>query len=263
MNPRLTMTALSLTVVGVALTACTSSTPAASTAAPRSPKPLSASAALHDSISKLASADYNVTVSGGGQTGKGAVDPSGKLAVMDVSTPIAAHTELKMDTLTSAGQVFLRIDAGSQVDHALHVNPSVWMRIQTAKLHQDVALPLDPDSSSDPEDIGGLIQAVVSVHRTDATHYAGTMDLNQSGGVLSPDQSDLTKAGAKAKAVPFTAVLDTSGRLVSLTVNAAKANKDMSVTVKISDYGTATAVTKPSASSTITTPASVYSMLNS
>ncbi len=226
-----------------------------------SPSPLAPADALTAAVNKLATASYNVKGTGGDLSATGAVNTTAKTAFLNLSTPIGSGQTLKMDTVLIDGAIYLKMDAGI-ANSSMHLNPKAWMLIDPAKVHEDVALPLDTADLTDPLDIDGLNQGVISVTRTDPTHYAGTIDLTQTGGVSSPDPDDLTKAGAKAKAVPFTATLDSQGRLVTFSVNGAKISKALQFGLVFSHYGAATAAVKPAAKSIVKASSSIYSLIN-
>jgi hypothetical protein len=253
-----------LVTLALGVTACGSGANTAATyhpAASPSPTPSTAKDALTASIDQLGSASYNVTANAGGVTGAGAVDATAEEAYLNLVTPIGSGRKLKMNTVATGGKVYLLMDAGI-ANKPMHLNPKTWLLIDPAKLGKDVALPLDTADLADPLDLYGLNQGVVSVYRTDATHLAGLIDLTRTGGVSSPDSTEIAKAGAAAKAVPFTATLDDQGRLIAFTVNGAKISKALQFTIVLSHYGAASAVSAPATSSVTNASSSIYSLLN-
>jgi hypothetical protein len=87
------------------------------------------------------------------------------------------------------------------------------------------------------------------------------VDLTQSTGLSAPDASVLPLLGDAARAVPFQAILDEQGRILSLLIGLDATGKPLS-TITISDYGTSVAVTKPVPTEVIKAPASVYGVFN-
>lgn len=244
------------TLMCLALTACGSGGPVG--AKPSTPEPLAPIDALQKSLTLMHSVTYDVTATVDGVTGTGSIDPANGRAKIAVTTPIGGGEKMTMTNVNAGGKTYLKIDAGS-ANKPLHLNPAKWSIIDPDKLGDDVALPLDGDDPADPLDLDGLTQAITAAHRTDPTHYAGTIDMTKAGGVLGPDPSELSKAGAKAKSVPFTAVLDEQGRLTSFAIDASGTGKHLSVSVTIMHYGAA----KPVAVPTTAAPASasMYSLL--
>jgi hypothetical protein len=252
-----------LVTVALGIGACGPSTHATApgpTASP-SPSPLTAKGALTASVTMLNTTSYNVKVTGDGVTGSGAVNAPTSGAFLNLVMPIGSGTNLKMNTLAVDGKVYLKMDAGI-ANSGMHLRPKTWLLVDPAKLGKDVSLPLDTADPTDPLDIDGLNQGVTSAVRTDATHITGTIDLTQVGGVAAPDPSDVTKAGAKAKTVPFAATLDAQGRLLTFTINGAKIAKSLQLSIVFSHYGAASAVTAPAAASVSPATASTYALLN-
>jgi len=89
----------------------------------------------------------------------------------------------------------------------------------------------------------GLLQGVTEVTAKDATHLTGTMDLTAIGGVSGPDQSDIDRR-PKAKATPFTATLDATGRLTGLAINGPAAD-NLAMAFTFAHFGTVKAVSSP------------------
>ncbi len=254
-----------LVVLALAVSACQTETKASSSApivsASPSRTPVAPADALSAGVAKLATASYNVKGTGSDLTASGSVDATARAAFLNMSTPIGSGQTLKMDTVVAGGSVYLKMDAGI-ANKSLHLNPKTWMLIDMSKIGKNVAMPLDSADLSDPLDVAGLDQGITNVIRMDGTHYAGTIDLTQTGGTSSPDLDDLAKVGAKAKAVPFTATLDAQGRLLTFTVNGSKISKALQFGLVFSNYGAAAKTVAPAAGSTVKASSSIYSLLN-
>jgi hypothetical protein len=133
------------------------------------------------------------------------------------------------------------------------------MQLDTAQIAADNQLLVQPDGS-DPVDLPGIMTGVTAIHRIDATHLAGTIDLTRITGHTRPDPDEVKKAGAAAKKVPFTITADALGRVTNFTVDANAFDPILSVNVTFSDYGSGAAVTTPPAS--VPAPQNVYSLFN-
>ena len=103
-----------------------------------------------------------------------------------------------------------------------------------------------------------MLTGLLSVKRTDARHYTGSIDLSgvQSTSSLIPTGSAL---GAAGDDVPFTATLDKKGRLTDFHVAGPSA---LSFDFGISDYNAAAPVNRPNDNQVVPAPAAVYSILD-
>jgi hypothetical protein len=76
-----------------------------------------------------------------------------------------------------------------------------------------------------------------------------------------PDADILTKVGDKAKSVPFTATLDSSGRLTEFKIDGSGIDPGLSMDMTFSDYGSAQNISKPTGT-IVAAPSTVYDILN-
>src|SRR5262249_10349875 len=127
------------------------------------------------------------------------------------------------------------------------------------KLTGKQAKPFDLSGSGDALDLAGFITKVANVKQTDATHLSGTIDLTAATGLSAPSADTLSKAGAPAKALPFTATLDHQGRITELKVTG---SSDLTAAFQLSNFGSPTPVQTPPASDVIEAPDSIYQFFN-
>jgi len=80
-------------------------------------------------------------------------------------------------------------------------------------------------------------------------------------GDFAPDSDALKNAGDKAKSIPFTATLDDQGRLTDLNVNGSSIDPALGIEITVSDYGSATGISKPDSSQVVEAPDSVLQFL--
>jgi hypothetical protein len=72
----------------------------------------------------------------------------------------------------------------------------------------------------------------------------------------------VASAGAAAKTTPFTATVDSQGRLTDLKVDADAFDGNLSEEIMLSDFGSPDPVTTPPPSSVIAAPESAYAFFN-
>ncbi|TCB87866.1 hypothetical protein E0H26_28645 [Micromonospora zingiberis] len=117
-----------------------------------------------------------------------------------------------------------------------------WLYVNTSKLDDDSDLKIMAD---DPGNVRALIKSIVAVDRTSPGNYAGTVDYTKTAGV----DSDLVRMfGDKAASVPFTATVDTEGRLTGLVIDMTTLDARIGeIKATYSDFGTPVTVRKPPA----------------
>ena len=232
-----------------------SPTTATTTAAATTPSAPDPKAALLASTKALDEATFEFQVKEAEQTAKGKMDPVKKGAAVNLSAKQEGVT-LTMDVTVIGTDIYMRLDLGTVLNKQLGVNKAKWMVIDGTKVTKKGALPTDTSGSEIANDLlGGL----VTVERVDETHFKGTVDLTKMAN-FGPDETVLTKVGDKAKAVPFTATLDTKGRLTEIKSDGTGIDPALTVDMTFSNFGGAVSITKPAGATPA--PASVYSMLN-
>lgn len=260
MRRRFTVLGLgALTVASLALAACGTSsntTASGSPSASTSSASIAPDVALANAITALKDQGFDVNATEGTVTGNGTIDPSNKAGTIEVKgtqqgvSIDVAFTEIGTDA-------WAKVDLGA-LSSQLGINPKKWMKLDLSKMTGKDSMPFDL-SQGDALELGKLISSVADVKRTDATHLTGTVDLTAATGPNAPDADAVQKAGAAAKAIPFTATLDSQGRLTELKING---SSDLALDFQLTNFGSPTKVTPP-ASDVIPAPASIYQFFNS
>jgi hypothetical protein len=250
--------------VGLALTGCKSSTDTGKDATtPTAPSPSPSLPAPKDTltaaIKQLGQTSYAFTATQANVSGQGKADPAGKAAQVSI-TGSSSGVNIKMSIVTVGADNWTQLDFGSALNRQAGIDPKKWMHIDTTKITKADALPVNP-ASPDLLDFSTLTDAMATVQRTDATHYSGTIDLTTVKGAAEPEADILTKAGAKAKSVPFTATLDSNGRLTEFKIDGSSIDPGLSVDMTFSDYGATQNITKPTGT-IVAAPSTVYAILN-
>jgi hypothetical protein len=259
-NNRLVVVALCvLATAGLATASCSAKNQASggSPSVTSSPTPPSAKDVLL-SAKSFDQSTYDFQVKQAGVSGSGKMDPVNKAAQVNISGNVAGQS-LAMGFILIGSDMWLKEDLGAAANKHFGINKSKWMHVDQSKIKNKAALPVD---SSGAASIGtsDMLTGLVSVQRTDDTHFTGTMDVTNANNLLSPDKTVLTRVGDKAKAVPFTATLDGQGRLSDLKVDGTGIDPGLSIETTFSNFGGTATITKPAGA--IPAPAGVYTILN-
>jgi hypothetical protein len=244
-------------VASLAVSACSSSA-SNSTGAPASPS-VAPAVALTNAIAGLKNQGFNLKIDLSGLSGNGSIDPSHSAGTVEVKgseqgvTADIAFTQIGSD-------MWAKVDLGA-LSSQIGLDPTKWMKLDGSKLTGDQSKPFDLSGSGDAFDLADLVKSVSNVKQTDATHLSGTVDLTAATGLSAPGSDTLGKAGAAAKATPFTATLDDKGRLTELKVNGA--SSDLSADFQFSDFGSPDRVTPPPSSDVVPAPDAIYQFFNS
>jgi hypothetical protein len=212
--------------------------------------------ALLASTKQLTQTSYHYTITSAGLSGSGASDPAAKSASMSMSGA-QDGTSMKVDLIKIDTDIYLRMDAG-QLNRQLGVSPEKWMHIDAASWGANNSVLNFPGGGG--TDVSGLLAGVVNVQSTDGRTLTGTLDLTKATGNSAVNADALSKAGAKAKAVPFTAVLDDQGRLSSLKIDGSGIQDGLTVDMAFSDYGKPAGISKPDAASVVEAPDAVQNL---
>ena len=146
-------------------------------------------------------------------------------------------------------------DFGS-ANSTLKISTDKWFHIDATKLGANPTLPVDPNGGANT---AALLKNAVDVKQTDGTHYSGTVDLTGGSASTPLGQPDLDRLGQKAKAVPFTATVDSQGRLTEVKLDFPAVDPQIpAVTSTYSDYGTTVTVTKPDPAQVQEAPDTLY-----
>jgi hypothetical protein len=139
--------------------------------------------------------------------------------------------------------------------------PPKWMRLDMSKVDDRENVTY---THPDPTGAAVLFQHIVDATETSQGAFTGTVDLSAATDAEVVDAEALTAMGEKAKAVPFEAAVDSSGRLTSLTLDVPAAGKarEFEWIAKFTDYGNAPEVKEPPAAQTVPAPPEAYDLLN-
>lgn len=256
-----------LTVVGLSLLAAVSlavggcaksddGQAAKGSAASSSPSPADAKSALLASVGQLSKTTYKFHLASDGMTGDGAADPANKAVMMSMSGTEDDVT-VKIDYIMIGGEHWIQMDLGD-ANELMGIAAGKYMHLDAAKLGDNNSLSSTAEDAADLA--SGMFDGLVDVKQVDGQHITGTIDLTKVSEDVAPDTETLNKAGGKAKAVPFTATLDSQGRLASFKVDMAAIDVNQSLEVSYSEYGAPVTISKPDASKVTEAPSDVYDM---
>jgi hypothetical protein len=140
--------------------------------------------------------------------------------------------------------------------------PRGWMPLDPAKV-TDTSVPVRYDDVPDIANTAVVFRSIVAVRQDTAGHFSGTTDLTQRPEAAFVDESHLSALGAKARAVPFEAVVGADGHLTSmvLRVPAAGESKAVRYAVTYRDHGAAVTPVEPSGAEK-STPSAAYAFIN-
>ncbi len=215
-----------------------------------------AQSALVASIQQLSQTPYKYHLTAGGLSGDGSADPTTKSATVSM-TGTDRGTSTKIDMIAINTDFWLKLNMGNS-NQSLGISSDKWLHIDAARLGAGANLPVDPSGGS--ATASGLLSGVTNVQQVDSQHFTGSIDLTKATGVSGVTQDLLSKAGVKAKSVPFTATLDSQGRLTDLKVDLSSIDPSLALEVSYTDYGTPVTVSRPDQSQVAEAPDSVYQL---
>jgi hypothetical protein len=212
--------------------------------------------ALLASIKPLATTSYKYTIKSADFTGTGAADPANKLVSL-TATGQQENVSIKLEFIAVGTDLYAKLDFGP-LSGQLGIQTDKYMHIDATKLGAKPSLPIG--ISGDPVNAAGILAGLNEVKTTDGKTFTGTVDATKMTGDNVPDADVVQKAGDKAKAIPFTAVLDDKGRLTSLKVDGASIDPQLAFETTISDYGSSPGITKPAAAQVVEAPDAVLKL---
>jgi hypothetical protein len=255
---RLTVATVALfAAVGLAGAGCGKTGSSTNVAASTLPSPtLAPKDALLASTKTLASTSHKFTIKSSGLTGQGAADPAAKAVALTMSGT-QSGVSVKMDFVAINTDVYMKIDFGA-LNRQVGIDPAKYMHLDATKLGSNSNLPVQP--GGDPVEMNGILAGLVDVTTTDGRNFTGTLDLTKATGSSTLISAAVAKVGDKAKAVPFTAVLDDNGRMTDLKIDGSGIDPALGIEVSFSDFGTAADVTKPDPSQVVEAPDALAQM---
>lgn len=248
--------AFSLTGCGVVAADDPEASPTPSSAAPVNPRD-----ALLDGIPDDQAGAYRYEIKGGETPIAGVLDASKKaVEVKVVQSEPSLDLAMTMTIRMIDERSWIKIVFEPANLPGLPKLPKKWLLLDPSKADKDIS---GYDGSTDPGYAEELVKASAGLKQTGPGHFTGTTDLTRSTEAEIVDDKTLKALGTKAKAVPFTAVLDAEGHLTTLTVKIPAAGKTKAQTyaVHYSGFGTTTSPAVPAAGDQQKAPADVYDLL--
>lgn len=214
----------------------------------------SATDELVSAAGKLRSSTYTFTVKVGSTNMDGSADPSTK-SVKLTSRALAGGASVDISLLAVGTDLYAQITGLSM----LGINSDTWLHVDGTKIKSLALLGIaDP---SDPTGVNSLGKQIVSASKSGSGEYTGTLDLTKAA-VAGIPVAAIASMGDKAKSVPFTASVDSQGRLAkeSFTVPAQGSMPETPVTITYAGFGSPVSISKPTANVQEAPPA-VYTLL--
>jgi hypothetical protein len=264
-----TRTARSL-VLGTALVVSVATVAACGPGEPAKDAPPSVVAtprdALLQAVPDASVGAYRFTIKGGTQPMSGVLDATEKTVRLDVSQhePDAGFT-LSMKFLVIDTEAWTKISFNPTGLAGLPKLPKKWMLLDPGKIKDKDDNPLAYGDETDPGCTATVFQNASNVKDAGSGHYTGTTDLTRQGDAGIVDDATLTALGEKARALPFTAVVDAKGYLTSTVVQVPAAGKAKAQTYAVSyaGYDATETPAVPAAGDQQKAVPAVYQMLNS
>lgn len=233
---------------------------AAGTAAPTTPP--TAREKLAAAVPDGSAGRYAFSFKDTATTTKGVVEPKAKRVSMTIAykEPELGFT-MTMAYLVVEADQWVKISFDKKLPGMPRL-PKKWMKVDPAKVEDDT---LEGVEDPDPLAAGVLFTAIVDTEETKPGTFTGTLDLSRAADAQIVDEDGLKALGDKAKAVPFTAIVDDAGRLTTLDIKVPAYAKVKAFThhATYSAYGSAPEVTAPAAGDSQAATDEAYELLNS
>lgn len=246
----------------LALAGCGSSDKSDSDAATGSSIPSDPKQAVTASVKKLTEGNFRFTVNDGEANSSGSIHKPSQSAELTTETP-GTNGKMKMTIAFRAiGQdSWIQVKSPDpEVAKLLQVPVDKWLHLDHTKIEKS-AFAID-FANPDPGDAAKILKSVASVQKTGDGVYSGTLDISQLTDSEVITNDTILSLDEKAKAVPFTAKLDSKGRLASLKIEIPEAEvKGRTVELTYAEYGSAASPQRPADGETQEAPAKLYDLI--
>ncbi|HEX7745147.1 MAG TPA: hypothetical protein VF462_07790 [Micromonosporaceae bacterium] len=219
---------------------------------------------LLDSTKELSNGNFRFAITGGPVNSTGLVHLPSRSAQMKMKIGQAgSDVTMDVDFIWAEPDTWVKVDVGGAAVQGLpgmdKVATGKYLHIDPTKAADLRDLRFDPNKV-DPANSAELARAITDVRETGEDTYAGTIDVSKAPDSGMFDVDLVTALGAQANAVPFTARLDSQGRLTEMVIQVPAAGNTKAQEIKItySDYGAATAAQKPAAAQVVEAPPELY-----
>jgi len=219
---------------------------------------------LLDAVPDQQDGAFRFTVKGGTTPSSGVLDVAKQAAeITIVQTEKDPDFTMKLDTRTVGGKFWVRLAFTPASLPGLPKLPKKWMLLDPAKLKNANDLKLAAEDT-DPGYTSQVVENAAGITEKSPHHYAGTTDLTKLTEADIVDAATLKALGAKAKAVPFQAVVDAAGHLtgITLAIPAAGKTKAQKYAVSYTGFGGTTAPAAPAAGEQQKAVATIYEFMN-
>lgn len=150
---------------------------------------------------------------------------------------------MKLDLIHAKPDSWVKLELGgtaaAQIPGVKNLNTGKYHHLDQNRVKGNRALGFDFEKL-DPAGSAVLTQGITEVRQTGEGAYEGTVDVSKAAEAGSLDPAVITALGAQAQSVPFTAKVDTQGRLSEMVLKIPAAGQSAAQDLKITytDYAT-------------------------